>query len=126
MTVRVTQEDVADIIDLDSSEDASAFIIAASLIVDEQLSGQGYSELKKKEIERWLAAHFVAIKNPVLKSEKIGDATDTYVGFKIGAGLDATPYGQQAMTLDTNGLLANLGKIKAGMDVMHNAYDGEA
>jgi hypothetical protein len=111
--VNVTQ--VKDIIST-SLSDASikACITAANILVDEKISGLGEDQLK--EIERWLAAHFVAVQDPKVVSEKIGSASATYEATKLGEMLRATSYGQQAILLDTTGTLEGLGKKPSTMN----------
>ena len=112
MTVRVSADAVREIIDVDSSLSLTPFIEAATLTVDEHLSDESLSDDLLKEIERWLAAHFVAIREQRVKSEKVGDAAATYHG-QSGKGLEFTPYGQQAVLLDPTGKLASIGKRPA-------------
>lgn len=116
---RVTDEMVAEIIDYDSTNitDLTPFINAAHEVVDGLLSGEGYSSDLLTEIERWLAAHFLAIRDPRPKTEKTDGAATTYYG-RDGLNLDATPYGQQAKVLDMNGVLASAGKRKASFGVI--------
>jgi len=69
--------------------------------------GQGMSEARLKLIELWLSAHFVAIaeeRGALTKSEK-GDSNEEYE-IIVGTGLNMTRFGQQAIALDTSGLLA--------------------
>jgi hypothetical protein len=58
-------------------------------------------------LEKYLAAHFVALRERQLKSEKMGDATDQYGG-NFDMGLDFTQYGQQAIMFDCSGILQSL------------------
>ena len=109
---RVIDAEVKKIID--TTIDTDPFIQAANLIVTDRLSNQGLGDDLLKEIERWFAAHLVAIREPQAKAEKVGDTGVTYFG-KDGYGLDATPYGQQVMVLDPTGRMATLGKRPAEM-----------
>lgn len=110
MANRVTHDDVVEIIDT-SLTDTTPFITAANLIVTNRLSGEGVGSSTLAEIERWLAAHFVAIRSQdaVSKQEKTGEASITRHGV-TGKGLDFTPYGQQVKLLDPTGKLSDLGK----------------
>jgi len=118
MALRTNGADVKKIIDTTqtASEIEDAFIPPANLLVTQALgSNTDISSALKTEIEKWLSAHFVAIRDPRIQQEKMGDATDTYRG-TIGAnakGLEATYYGQQAIALDPTGSIANLGKAPA-------------
>lgn len=115
MSNRVTNSEVKTIIDTDV--DVTAFITVANLIVTNMLSGGSLSDAMLKEIERWLSAHFVAIRDPRIGQEKIGDASVTYL-LTTGKGLDATPFGQQVKVLDTTGKLAQLGKSTAKLETI--------
>ena len=102
---RVTKEEVKELIK--TSLDVTSFIETAGLLVDESLVGQGMSEARLKLIELWLSAHFVAIaeeRGALTKSEK-GDSNEEYE-IIVGTGLNMTRFGQQAIALDTSGLLA--------------------
>ena len=116
---RVTDGEVREILfaDFDSSVSLGAFITAASLTIDQHLSGQGLSNELLKEIERWLAAHLAAVYQPAAASEREGDKSATYEG-QTGLGLDFTRYGQQVKLLDPTGTLANLGRRKAKFQVV--------
>lgn len=107
---RTTKELVEKIIELDATVnggDISAFIETASALVDELCQPQGYSETRLELIERWLAAHFYAIRDPRLTSEQAGSVQASYES-KVDLGLQLTRYGQQALMLDTKGGLAAL------------------
>jgi len=118
MTERVTGDQVKKIIETNlTAPEISPFIKAANLMVTDWLDDSGLSATHLKEIERWLAAHLVAIRDPVYKSEKTGDASATRFG-TAGLGLDFTPYGQQVKVLDTTGTLGDLGLKSASLEVI--------
>lgn len=114
---RVTAEDVERIIT--TSLDPMPFIDAANVIVTDRLDDQSLSEAALKEIERWLAAHFIAVSDPQKKSQSIDGASETYVLPPVTAdGLKSTVYGQQALLLDSSGALANIGKRQFVFDAI--------
>lgn len=119
MANRVTGAEVKDIIDTALTElQVAPFITAANLTITDILGATtALSSDQLKEIERWLASHFVAIRDPRIIRERTGEAEATYSG-KTAMGLDSTFYGQQAKMLDTTGALANIGKKKASMNVL--------
>ena len=102
---RVTDAEVKAIID--TERDVAPFIETASLIVDEDVSGNGPSVARLRQIELYLAAHFVAIteERGGLISSATGAGKETYAN-NFKEGLRSTRYGQQAMSLDTSGSLA--------------------
>ena len=116
MANRVSDSEVKEIIDTDT-DDIAPFIKVANILVTAKLGGQGLSDDQLKEIERWLAAHFVSMRDPRIMSEKTGEASVTYYG-KSGLGLDGSQYGQTVKILDTTGILSSIGKMAVKLDVM--------
>lgn len=117
MTARASEAMVKDIIDTDlTNEQIAPFLAAANTMVTDLLLDESYSTSTLKEIERWLAAHFVAVRDPQVTQEKIGDVQATYEG-KTGMGLKSTRYGQQAMMLDHHGILARVAAGKRPAEV---------
>ena len=121
MADRVTGTEVKEIIKtrLTASEIAP-MITAANLLVTAKCSSAGYSTVELKEIERWLSAHFVAVRDPSgsISEKKIGEASEKYQrGSKAQSkeALEGTPYGQQALILDYKGSLTDLGRRQASI-----------
>jgi hypothetical protein len=110
VAVRTTAALVKGIIEVDedSIPDLDPFILTANELVTECCGSAGYTATRLELIERWLAAHFVAIRDPRLASEQAG--VSARYQHKVGLILQVTTYGQQAMTLDTAGGLAALSK----------------
>jgi hypothetical protein len=106
---RTTAENVGKIIEVDTdvSLDLEPFITAANELVTECCSDAGYTDARLELIERWLASHFYAIRDPRVSSEAAG-VTSSYLGPSIGFNLKGTKEGQQALLLDTAGGLAAL------------------
>lgn len=91
---------------IDTNRDTTDFIATATLIVSEDLAGQGYSTARIDQITLYLAAHFVALteeRGNLTKHQK-GDALEEYA-MELGSGLSLTRYGQQVLFLDTSGIL---------------------
>jgi hypothetical protein len=106
---RATPADVTAIIDFDPSiSNLQPFIDAAEELVNEVCApaANGYSAARLKIIEIWLAAHFLAIRDPRYSAEGMGGANASYITGQAGLNLSATPYGQQCRILDTKGGLA--------------------
>lgn len=112
-TIRVTDAEVKEILDT-SATSFTAFILAASILVDVNLATPAIltDTEQLKEIERWLAAHFFAIKERQERKTETGEGLSEFYG-NAGLRLDFTPYGQQVKVLDSSGTLVNLGKRKA-------------
>ncbi len=108
---RITDADVEQIYDVDSSIDLTAFITAGHIIVEKNLLGKGIDEDCLFEIERWLSAHMVAISNiaPITARERAGSVEEAFQ-YKLGLNLQVTMYGQQAIMLDPTGTLFKLSK----------------
>jgi hypothetical protein len=119
---RVTTDEVKEIFKT-SLTNLSAFITAANLVVENNLASSGYSDETKKEIERWLAAHFASVRSPTLRSSSLGDASEAYSRGKLGIGLSFTEFGQQVRMLDHKGILSRLGQPVARLRVMTHSVD---
>lgn len=104
----VTSDEVKAIVA--TSMDVSTFIATADLIVSEDLADKGLSADRLKQIELYLAAHFLAITQEKggLKSQKIGEAAESYQIRTDMKGFGLTRFGQQAMDLDTSGTLRTM------------------
>ena len=97
---RVTEAEVKEIIEIaDDFVTLDPFIIAVNdtTITDTIL----------KEIERWLSAHFTAIRDPRVDSEKAGSVGAKYQ-YKVDIGFEVTTYGQMAKRIDSSGTLAKM------------------
>ena len=104
-TARVTAAQVQEIISTKISiETINAAINTAHHLVDAKLASSGLGTDLLTDIELWLSAHFVAIRDPRSKSESIGDYSTTY--------------GQQAIALDYTGTLASMGLKKATLNMI--------
>lgn len=122
MSVRTTNAKVQKIIEVDtgiisSDEDMEPFIETASALVDsvcavaKKADGSAYyADSMLELIERWLAAHFYAVRDKRATAEKAGSVSVNYEN-KVDLYLANTSYGQQAMMLDTNGGLAALNRL---------------
>jgi hypothetical protein len=112
---RVSDPEVKAIIETDDT-DLAPYIYAASAVVDKHLLSQGVASETLKEIERWLAAHFLAAKEQQAAQESYGNSSATYQG-QTGLGLDGTQYGQRAKLIDPTGNLAraSLDSVEVGL-----------
>jgi len=111
---RVTVAEVKQIIEIDSTisdTDLGVFITAANLVVTNTCIDSALDDTTLKEIERWLSAHFIAIRDMRSDSEKAGEVSIKYQ-YKLGLRLEVTMYGQQAMLLDFSGALSALNNQK--------------
>lgn len=115
MATRVTPMEVKQIIS--TTLDPTPFIMAASTLVDNVLSGTDLSADTLYEIERYLAAHFMTARQQQVRSQKIGDAQETY-STAFGEMLKSSTYGQMALVLDTSGKLADVGKRPAKLQTV--------
>ena len=105
---RTTSELVAGLIEVDASISLEPFIATASLLVSRVADADSDLEGEHLElIERWLAAHFYAMRDPRPVSER-ADTIEVVNQSKVGFNLALSHYGQTAMTLDTSGTLKAL------------------
>lgn len=86
-----------------------AFIAdAAALMSSSGISAAPCHDAASLEVlQKYLTAHLVALYERQLKSDKEGEAAETYGG-DFAMGLDFTQYGQQAVMFDCSGILAGL------------------
>ncbi len=85
------------------------FIETAHLIVDRVAAcNSSLTDTELEMIERWLAAHYTAIIYPVVNSKSVMGASESYGRGSVGTGLEATPFGIQAMRLDPSGCLERI------------------
>jgi len=109
VAIRTTDAAVKLIIEVDPLISTTPFIEVASSLVDEVVVDASYAAAREELIERWLSAHFYAIRDMRSASEKAGPVAQSFQ-FKVGLNLANTMYGQQAMALDTFGGLAAISK----------------
>jgi hypothetical protein len=131
MANRVTGDEVKEVINTSlTSIQVAPMITAANLLVTAKCVGYSADELK--EIERWLSAHFVSVRDPsksALVSKTVGEASETYQvsrGSNVSFALETSPYGQQALILDYLGCLASLGRQKVilrGFGATHEEFE---
>lgn len=113
MSTLNTEAELKAIVDVASGDSVQTFLDSANLIVTEDLASSGFSAARLKQIELYLAAHFltVSVERGGLKAYKIGDTTETYQT-QAGEGFATTRYGQQALALDTSGILLGMSTNK--------------
>ena len=111
MSARINEDEVLAIIAVDSDiTDLDPFIDGAHIIVEAILGTSGLAEATLKEIERWIAAHLLAVsRQPPAGQNTTGSAQVSFRSPKLGEFLCGTAYGQQALILDSTGLLASTG-----------------
>jgi len=104
---RTTSTAVEGIIEVDSTISLTPFIEVANALVTELCSDSSYTDARLELIERWLSAHFYAVRDLRTASERAGKVGASYQ-HKVDLNLAVTVYGQQAMLIDTDGNLAAL------------------
>lgn len=121
MAARTTAEAIGLIIDVDSGISLAPFIETANSIVTKHCVDGAFTVAELELIERWLAAHFYAIRAPRTTQERVSSVGESYQS-KVDLGFDVTHYGQMALRLDWSGALSNLneqakkgGKVRASV-----------
>lgn len=115
---RVTPEQVMDIISTSLTEgQINAMINTAHLVVEQTLADQGLDSDLLTQIELWLSAHYVCMRDPQKESVKVDEVQVKYHRGRAGTGLDGSTYGQQAIALDPTGSLASASLKKAVISV---------
>jgi hypothetical protein len=119
---RTTSVAVEAIIEVDEEIPLTPFIETASALVEEICTPAGYDAARLELIERWLSAHFYAVRESRRDFEGAGTVQQSLQS-KVDLGFDVTHYGQMAMRLDTKGGLARLNEmIKSGKGHMPAAW----
>jgi hypothetical protein len=77
----------------------------ANMLVTKLCTSDDLDDDQLEIIERWLAAHFYAIRAPRRAMEKADEVSQSFQ-YKVDLNLAVTTYGQTAMILDTSGALA--------------------
>lgn len=113
--MRATDDGVKEICPTDVS--TAPWLTMAANVVDRHLAGQ-YDEATLCLIETNLAAHFIrlTIDRDATVDDR-GTATVTYTGNTDAMGLKGTTYGQLVMMLDDKGILEQLERKTATMEV---------
>ena len=108
---RVSEAEVKQIIETSLSDPiVLAFINTANRLVTKHLEGEDCHDADSlKDVELYLSAHFVALRQRKKTGQKIDDASDSYAG-SFGRGLDFTQYGQTTKQFDCSGVLESLGQ----------------
>lgn len=115
MAVRTTPTAVCEVLadNYDGSTDLTAFIATASAVVDDVVDCAAevdvtLSAARKELLERWLAAHYYTVADPLYTSKKTQDASGT---FKL------TSYYEAAEQLDPSGCLTEMKKGKVSAEL---------
>lgn len=114
MAVRVTADEVKEIIDTELSDTRiNSFVIASHNTIESNLLNKGLEEDLLKEIERWLSAHYITAFERQAIEEEAGPVSQKFANV-FDKGLDSSTYGQTVKMLDKTGILENLNgkKIK--------------
>ena len=126
MAVRVDTDDIKEIMTIVTltDDEIDRFIATANLIIENSLNTGAYDYTVDEliDIERYLSAHFCALKEPRAAAEKVDVLSLTYQG-KTGMALDATHYGQTAKMLDRHGVLQNIGAIRLATITAVTSFD---
>jgi len=115
---RVTEEQVKQVAGAeDEDADASQAIEVATLLTTEELSSAGLSEARLQQVELYLAAHFLTLttREGPLASQTVDNSSERYHNIYT-AGLRSSRFGQQAVLLDTSGVLARIAAKSENLD----------
>lgn len=105
---RTTTSRVCSVMDTTLTEDEVApFVETANLMVTAYLASTDQTADALREVETYLAAHFVSLRDRLVKSEAAGGVRFDYQG-ETGMGLDSSHFGQTAKLLDSSGVLKEI------------------
>lgn len=125
---RTTDADVRAVIPTDEDVSMAPFIANASVLTDRvettaTANGVTMTSAEYKFIETYLAAHLYALRYPQATQKKAGRSSVKYEG-KYGVGLEATRWGQTAITLDISGTLATTTGADGGVKTVDAVWLG--
>ncbi len=120
ITPRTTESMVKDLLipagdyDTVNCPSLKRFVYAANVVVTRVKTcaiakGLDLSTDELREIETWLAAHFFKMSDRQYSSRSTLDASGQFGG-QVGMGIEATTYGQTALTIDYSGCLTAINK----------------
>jgi hypothetical protein len=107
----VTIADLQTLVPSVSNEQAQIFIDSAHALVDGKITNVGYTARVVYLIELFLAAHFAtqSVGDGGVIAIKVGQSEERYSNPAAAlAGIAMTRFGQQALSLDTQNILADL------------------
>lgn len=102
--------------DYDGVTELTPYIDSAYLIMNRVITCANEKEVplttaEAEMTERWLAAHFYAVRDKPYMSRSTGGASGSFGG-SLGEGLYFTQYGQMATRIDASGCLENIDKTQ--------------
>jgi len=115
--IRTTEAAVAAIIEVDVTIPLAPFIETASNVVDAVCTHSSYSDTTLELIERWLSAHFYAVRDPRVTREAVKGIEEVFAISVKDYGFNTTPYGQQALMIDVRGNLKILSEGKGNLPI---------
>lgn len=89
---------------------------ATELVDDIANEDSSIDSTRLNQIELALTRHFASAQDPRVERDSVGGSSARYQ-VHVGERLLSTAYGQQAVMLDPTGILADLGKPRAGLTV---------
>ncbi len=112
---RCTVEEIKEIFSTTLEDDSiTAFITSAHLFVNNTVAAADSppDTATLKEIERWVAAHFCCLRDPIALRMVQGDSEQWSFPASVttawSRGLGLTVYGQQAILMDTTNTLSDI------------------
>jgi hypothetical protein len=120
----MSRVDVSEVTDtFDTDEDPAAInqwiSIASEYVDDIADADSGVSSSRLKKIELLVSQHLLAIQDPLVEQDQIGDSTIVYQG-EYGMDWDASQYGQHAQMLDPTNTLVDSKKPTPTVDVLNS------
>jgi hypothetical protein len=112
---RTSPTEVKKIIETDMGDtDIQSYIDSATAFLDATPIASSLGSTLLEQIEKWITAHLMAsTREQMVKTGKGGPSSATFYGYGEGKGLEHTPYGQQAVSLDPTGVLKRISEGKS-------------
>lgn len=119
MANRVSDAEVKEIYK-GTTADLTPFIDVANRYVTDKLGTKSLGSARLKDIELYMSAHMASLTYDKggIRNERIGEAQRTYALALNKENLDSTPYGRNAIMLDTSETLLSADKKSATFRVL--------
>lgn len=122
MPLLITAAELREIYDTERDDtELQAFLDTAQTFTDDRLAGKGLTDAVLKQVQRYLAAHFLFVTDAgVHAALRVGDVNERFTSHDKNPGLFDSRWGCMAVVLDSSGTLAALARPapKAELRVM--------
>lgn len=119
MPALITADDVAAVYETDrDATELEPFVAIAEAFTTQFLAGKGLSDAVLKEVQRYVAAHFLFVtETGVHEVLRIADVSERFTKSEKNPGLMDSRFGRMAVTLDPSGTLSELARPRPAAEL---------